>query len=224
MRRRSSTTRRRPGSSAGSSASGPGTMGVCALIQNKYGIDAVPHVLCRGFTREETEDFLIELRYLGIDNVLAVRGDDSGYQKPLREGRSANRFASDLVAQIDAMNHGRYLAADLLDAEPSEFCVGVGRLSREALRGAEPRRRRAPAEGQDRGRGELRRDADVLRQPALLRLRRRLPRGRHHGADHPRPEGPLGALAVVVDPAQLLRRDPRRAGRRGRGGARATRS
>ena len=104
----------------------PGTMGVCALIQNKYGIDAVPHVLCRGFTREETEDFLIELRYLGIDNVLAVRGDDSGYEKPLREGRSANRYAVDLVAQIDAMNHGRYLAADLLDAERSEFCVGVG--------------------------------------------------------------------------------------------------
>jgi len=104
----------------------PGTMGVCALIQNKYGIDAVPHVLCHGFTREETEDFLIELRYLGIDNVLAVRGDDSGYQKPLRDGRSANRFAVDLVKQIAAMNHGRYLADDLLDAEPSNFCVGAG--------------------------------------------------------------------------------------------------
>lgn len=104
----------------------PGTMGVCALIQNKYGIDAVPHVLCHGFTREETEDFLIELRYLGIDNVLAVRGDDSGYQKPLRDGRSANRFAVDLVKQISAMNHGRYLAEDLLDAEPSNFCVGAG--------------------------------------------------------------------------------------------------
>ena len=104
----------------------PGTMGVCALIQNKYGIDAVPHVLCHGFTREETEDFLIELRYLGIDNVLAVRGDDSGYQKPLHSGRSTNRFALDLVAQIDAMNHGRYLAEDLLDAEPSSFCIGAG--------------------------------------------------------------------------------------------------
>src|SRR5262245_4273780 len=78
----------------------PGTLGVCALIQNKYNIDAVPHVLCQGFTREETEDFLIELRYLGIDNVLAVRGDDSGFEKPLHYGRSANRFASDLVAQI----------------------------------------------------------------------------------------------------------------------------
>ena len=104
----------------------PGTMGVCALLQNKYGIDAVPHVLCHGFTREETEDFLIELRYLGIDNVLAVRGDDSGYKKPLRDGRSANRFAADLVAQVAAMNQGRYLADDLLDAEPADFCIGVG--------------------------------------------------------------------------------------------------
>jgi methylenetetrahydrofolate reductase (NADPH) len=104
----------------------PGTLGVCALIQNKYDIDAVPHVLCHGFTREETEDFLIELKYLGIDNVLAVRGDDSGYQKPLPYGRSANRYAVDLVRQIEAMNRGKYLEDDLLDAEPSEFCVGVG--------------------------------------------------------------------------------------------------
>ncbi|MFY9820588.1 MAG: methylenetetrahydrofolate reductase [Thermoanaerobaculia bacterium] len=104
----------------------PGTLGVCALIQNKYHIDAVPHILCQGFTREETEDFLIELRYLGIDNVLAVRGDDSGFQKPLTYGRSANRYACDLVAQIHAMNHGRYLEQGLLDAEPTSFCVGVG--------------------------------------------------------------------------------------------------
>jgi methylenetetrahydrofolate reductase (NADPH) len=104
----------------------PGTLGVCALIQNKYHVDAVPHILCQGFTREETEDFLIELRYLGIDNVLAVRGDDSGFKKPLQYGRSANTYACDLVAQIHAMNHGHYLEADLLDAEPTAFCVGVG--------------------------------------------------------------------------------------------------
>jgi methylenetetrahydrofolate reductase (NADPH) len=104
----------------------PGTLGVCALMQNKYHIDAVPHILCQGFTREETEDFLIELRYLGIDNVLAVRGDDSGFKKPLQFGRSANVYACDLVQQIAAMNHGRYLEQDLLDAEPTSFCVGVG--------------------------------------------------------------------------------------------------
>ncbi len=104
----------------------PGTLGVCALIQHRYQIDAVPHILCRGFTREETEDFLIELKYLGIDNVLAVRGDDSGYQKPLQYGRSANIYAVDLVRQIAGMNHGKYLEAELLDAEPSKFCIGVG--------------------------------------------------------------------------------------------------
>ena len=103
----------------------PGTLGVCALIQNKYGIDAVPHVLCTGFSREETEDFLIELRYLGIDNVLTVRGDDNGYQKPLQHGRSANRYAVELVRQVAAMNKGRYLEEDLLDADPADFCVGV---------------------------------------------------------------------------------------------------
>jgi len=104
----------------------PGTLGVCALIQNKYNVDAVPHILCRGFTREETEDFLIELRYLGIDNVLAVRGDDSGYKKPLKHGRSANVYATDLVQQVADMNQGRFLEEGLLDSDPSEFCIGVG--------------------------------------------------------------------------------------------------
>src|SRR5688500_15171141 len=104
----------------------PGTLGICALIQNKYHVDAVPHILCRGFTREETEDFLIELRYLGIDNVLAVRGADSGFQKPLQYGRSANVFACDLVRQVACMNRGRYLEESLLDAQPTDFCIGVG--------------------------------------------------------------------------------------------------
>lgn len=103
----------------------PGTLGICALIQNKYNIDAVPHVLCLGFTREETEDFLIELKYLGIDNVLAIRGDQNGFKKPLQYGRTANDHAVDLVRQIADMNRGQYLEDELLDAEPSSFCVGV---------------------------------------------------------------------------------------------------
>ncbi|RMH16055.1 MAG: methylenetetrahydrofolate reductase [NAD(P)H] [Acidobacteria bacterium] len=102
----------------------PGTLGVCALIQNKYNIDAVPHVLCHGFNRQETEDFLIELRYLGIDNVLAIRGDDPGFKKPLAPGKSVNNYALDLIAQIAAMNRGEYLEA-LLDAQPSDFCIGT---------------------------------------------------------------------------------------------------
>jgi methylenetetrahydrofolate reductase (NADPH) len=104
----------------------PGTLGICALIQNKYGIDAVPHVICNGFTKEETEDFLIELRYLGIDNVLAVRGDDSGYKKPIKFGRSTNDYAVDLVKQINNMNNGIYVEDTLLDADKTNFCIGVG--------------------------------------------------------------------------------------------------
>lgn len=104
----------------------PGTLGLCALIQNKYNIDAVPHIICNGFTREETEDFLIELHYLGIDNVLAIRGDDNAYKKPLNFGRSINMYAVDLVKQISAMNSGKYLEEGLLDAKPTNFCVGVG--------------------------------------------------------------------------------------------------
>ncbi len=103
----------------------PGTLGLCALIQNKYEVDAVPHVLCSGFSREETEDFLIELKYLGISNVLAIRGDDNAYEKPLVFGRSANKYALDLVRQVVAMNGGCYLQEDLLDAEASDFCVGI---------------------------------------------------------------------------------------------------
>ncbi|MDR3626667.1 MAG: methylenetetrahydrofolate reductase [Ignavibacteriaceae bacterium] len=104
----------------------PGTLGICALIQHKYNIDTVPHLLTHGFTREETEDFLIELRYLGIENILAIRGDDNGYNKPIPKGRSVNVHAVDLVKQIKDMNQGRYLEENLLDAKASDFCIGVG--------------------------------------------------------------------------------------------------
>src|SRR3989344_2208198 len=101
----------------------PGTLGICAVIQHTYKIDAVPHVLCDGFTREETEDFLVDLDYMGIRNVLALRGDKTNYQKLLPEGRSKNEYAVDLVKQITAMNKG--ILEEHSDAVPSEFCIGV---------------------------------------------------------------------------------------------------
>lgn len=101
----------------------PGTLGICALIQKKYNIDAVPHILCRGFTREETEDFLIDLQYLEIENIFAVRGDDT--VKSIPDGRTVNTYALELVKQVQEMNMGSYLEENLLDAKPSNFCVGV---------------------------------------------------------------------------------------------------
>ncbi len=102
----------------------PGTIGLCAAIKFRFGIESVPHLLCHGFTREETEDALIELNYLGIQNVMALHGDDTGFQKTIPPGKSFNESAIDLVRQIDAMNRGTYLE-DLMDAAPTEFCIGV---------------------------------------------------------------------------------------------------
>jgi methylenetetrahydrofolate reductase (NADH) len=101
----------------------PGTLGICALIQKHYKIDAVPHVLCNGFTREETEDLLIDLQYLEIENLFAIRGDDT--IKKVTDGRTVNKYAVDLVKQISNMNKGKYIDDDLLDARPTDFCLGV---------------------------------------------------------------------------------------------------
>jgi methylenetetrahydrofolate reductase (NADPH) len=103
----------------------PGTVGICAGIQNKYEVDAIPHILCGGFTKEDTENLLIDLDFLGIDNVVALRGDavkSEIYFKPEKEGH-AN--ASELVTQISNLNKGIYLDEDLQNSTKTDFCIGV---------------------------------------------------------------------------------------------------
>jgi len=102
----------------------PGTIGLCAAILHRYGIDPVPHLICEGFTKEESEDALIELNYLGIHNVLAIRGDNTGSQISLNLNGTVNKYAIDLVEQIQNMNQGNYLE-DIMNAEPTDFCIGV---------------------------------------------------------------------------------------------------
>lgn len=103
----------------------PGTIGLSAAIKHRYNVEPVPHIICKGFTREETEDALIELNYLGIQNVLAIRGDDPGAPKPQNRNRETNEYAVDLVRQIKRMNNGIYME-NLIDSAQTDFCIGVG--------------------------------------------------------------------------------------------------
>ena len=103
----------------------PGTVGICAAIQNKYEVDAIPHVLCGGFTKEDTENFLIDMGFLGIDNVVALRGDAVKSETYFKPEHTGNAFAVHLVRQIDEMNHGVYLDEDLKNSTQTDFCIGV---------------------------------------------------------------------------------------------------
>jgi len=103
----------------------PGTLGICSSIMHKFGVDAVPHVLCGGFTREETEDFLMDLHYLGIDNVLVLRGDPAKPYKTFKPKTNGHEYASQLVEQVANMNKGQYLHEGVEALAPTDFCIGV---------------------------------------------------------------------------------------------------
>jgi methylenetetrahydrofolate reductase (NADPH) len=103
----------------------PGTLGICASIKHKYNVDTIPHVLCGGFTKEETEYLLVDCHYLGIDNVMALRGDAMKEEKYFMPKNGGNNYAVDLVKQIKRLNDGKYLH-DLIDVDnKSDFCIGV---------------------------------------------------------------------------------------------------
>src|SRR4029078_8847778 len=103
----------------------PGTVGICAAIQNRYKVDAVAHLICGGFSKNETEDALIDLNFLGVDNVLVLRGDAPRNEASFEAEPDAHLFAIDLMKQVANMNNGIYLEEDLKGAVKTGFCIGV---------------------------------------------------------------------------------------------------
>ena len=103
----------------------PGTLGICASIKHKYNVDTVPHVLCGGFTKEETEYLLVDCHYLGIDNVMALRGDAMKDEQSFVPTKGGNKYASDLVSQIYQLNQGKYLHEVMDIDNKADFCIGV---------------------------------------------------------------------------------------------------
>ncbi len=102
----------------------PGTLGICASIMQKFHVDAVPHVICGGFTKEETEDFLIDLHYLGIENALILRGDQEKGEDRFIPKPGGHAYANELVEQVKAMNQGILLHEET-ESLPTNFCIGV---------------------------------------------------------------------------------------------------
>ena len=103
----------------------PGTVGICAAIMNKYNIDTIPHLICGGFSKEETENALIDLHFLGIDNVLALRGDPIKTESNFVPEKDGNNFAVDLVKQIVGLNQGKFLDNELENTSPTSFSIGI---------------------------------------------------------------------------------------------------
>src|SRR6516225_3782784 len=103
----------------------PGTVGICAAIMNHYKVDAVPHIICGGFTKRETEDALIDLNFLGIDNVLVLRGDAAKNESSFEPEADGHRYAIDLLKQVACLNQGVYLEEDIKNGGKTNFCIGI---------------------------------------------------------------------------------------------------
>ncbi len=103
----------------------PGTVGICAAIMHRYGVDAVPHLICGGFTKEDTENVLIDLNFLNINNVLALRGDARKFDGKFVAEEEGHSYAIDLVGQIKDMNEGKYLDENIENGEKTDFCIGI---------------------------------------------------------------------------------------------------
>lgn len=103
----------------------PGTVGICAALQHSYKLDTVPHIICGGFTKEETENALIDLDFVGVENVLVLRGDPIRAEGRFKAEADGHAYAIELLQQVAAMNRGEYLDPDLRNTTRTNFCIGV---------------------------------------------------------------------------------------------------
>ncbi len=103
----------------------PGTVGICAAIMHRYGVDAVPHLICGGFTKEDTENALIDLHFLNINNVLCLRGDARQMDGKFIPEKDGHHYAIDLVKHVVDMNAGKYLDGNIIDGAKTDFCIGI---------------------------------------------------------------------------------------------------
>lgn len=103
----------------------PGTVGICAAIMHRYGVDAVPHLICGGFTTEDTENALIDLNFLNVQNVLCLRGDAQKFEGKFIPEKGGHKYAIDLVGQVNDINNGNYLDGTIVDGAKTDFCIGI---------------------------------------------------------------------------------------------------
>jgi methylenetetrahydrofolate reductase (NADPH) len=103
----------------------PGTVGICAAIMNRYGVDAVPHLICGGFSKEETENALIDLNFLNVNNVLALRGDAAKFEDKFTPHPEGHALTIDLVKQLAGINEGKYLDSNITNGDKTNFCIGI---------------------------------------------------------------------------------------------------
>ena len=157
----------------------PGTVGISAAIQARYSIDVVPHLICGGFSADETEDALIEMNFLGIDNVLALRGDNMRGEHTFRPHEGGHCHASELVSQIASMNRGEYLSGEVEHCAPTDFCIGVAGYPEKHAESPNVKSDIARLKEKVDAGGQLHSHTDVLRQFQIFLFCGRMPCGRN---------------------------------------------
>jgi hypothetical protein len=177
----------------------PGTVAIAAAIMKRFDVEVVPHIICAGMNKWQIENELLDLNFLEINNVMALRGEAPGGMKRFEAARDGYKYASQLVEQIENLNRGKYPRRRADRSCPDEFLRRCGGLSRQALRSSKHRDRHTKPEKKSRCRRRFRNNPNVLRQRFLFQLCLSLQEGRDNCADNPWVETPFKCQAVGDD-------------------------